>query len=177
MHLGLFPGAENTLKPRRPSGPQAEAPVVMSAPTGGNPAIVPPPPVNTTARSDGKYPADIAIDYLSTAQPLITPEWSAWKAVMRTPKLDGKWMITGYQQGKGRVFGTMTIDPGPTPEDFITRVDIDYASTGTTLSRTGKGIIYTGYSWRGRTTAPAGTAASAGSSRDPTERRDARLAS
>src|SRR5207244_10935251 len=87
MHLGLFPGAENTLKPRRPGGPQAEAPVVMSAPTGGNPAIVPPPPANTTARSDGKYPADIAIDYLSTAQPLITPEWSAWKAVMRTPKL------------------------------------------------------------------------------------------
>src|SRR3989475_9073656 len=52
MHLGLFPGAENQLRPRRPGGPQPETPVVMSAPTGGNPAIVPPPPANTTARSD-----------------------------------------------------------------------------------------------------------------------------
>ena len=31
MHLGLFPGAENTLRPRRPGGPQAEMPVAMSA--------------------------------------------------------------------------------------------------------------------------------------------------
>jgi len=173
MHLGLFPGAENTLKPRRPGGPQAEAPVVMSAPTGGNPAIVPPPPANTTARSDGKYPSDIAIDYLSTAQPLITPEWSAWKAVMRTPKLDGKWMITGYQQGKGRVFGTMTIETGPSPEDFTTKIDIEYASTGATLSRTGKGVVYTGYSWRGRATAPASASPSADPSSNPPEWREA----
>src|SRR6266704_1316471 len=61
MHLGLFPGAENTLRPRRPSGPQFEAPVVMSAPTGGNPAIVPPAASANASRSDAKYPADIAI--------------------------------------------------------------------------------------------------------------------
>jgi quinohemoprotein amine dehydrogenase len=171
MHLGLFPGAENTLKPRRPNGPQAEAPVVMSAPTGGNPAVVPAPPPAT--RADGKYPADVAVDYLSTAQPLITPEWSAWKAVMRTPKLDGKWMITGYQQGKGRVFGTMTIEAGASPEDFTTKIDIEYASTGATLSRSGKGIVYTGYSWRGRSTAPAPAPSSADPSSNPAEWREA----
>src|SRR5882724_12919231 len=37
MHLGLFPGAENQLRPRRPTGPQFETPVAFSAPTGGNP--------------------------------------------------------------------------------------------------------------------------------------------
>ena len=42
-------------------------------------------------------------------------------------------MITGYQQGKGRIFGTMTITPGPSPEDFVTKVDIEYATTGATL--------------------------------------------
>ena len=178
MHLALFPGAENQFRPRRPSGPQPEIPVVLSAPTGGMPAVAGPPPVpNSNLRNDGRDPADVAIDYLSKAQPLMTPEWAAWKSVMRPPKLEGKWMITGYQQGKGRIFGTMTIDPGPTPEDFITRVDIDYASTGTTLSRTGKGIIYTGYSWRGRSTAPAGTAASADPSSAPTEWREALLVS
>jgi quinohemoprotein amine dehydrogenase len=173
MHLGLFPGAENTLRPRRSNGPAAEVPVVMSAPTGGNPAIVAPPPAANAGRADGKYPADIAIDYLSTAQPLITPEWSAWKAVMRPPKLEGKWMITGYQQGKGRIFGTMTVEPGPSPEDFTTRIDMEYAATGTTLSRTGKGIVYTGYSWRGRSTAPAPASASGDPSGNPSEWREA----
>src|SRR6267142_3968504 len=44
MHIGLFPGAENTLRPRRPSGPMEALPVAMTAPTGGNPAVVAPPP-------------------------------------------------------------------------------------------------------------------------------------
>src|SRR5580693_5779975 len=39
MHLGLFPGAENTLRPRRPAGSAYETPVAFSAPTGGNPAV------------------------------------------------------------------------------------------------------------------------------------------
>jgi quinohemoprotein amine dehydrogenase len=174
MHLGLFPGAENTLRPRRPTGPQLEAPIVLSAPTGGNPAIgLPAPAPNSNLRADGRDPADVAIDYLSKAQPLITPDWTAWKAVMRTPKLEGKWMLTGYQQGKGRIFGTMTIEAGPSPEDFITKIDIEYAATGSTLSRTGKGIVYTGYSWRGRSTVPANTPASTDPSSSPAEWREA----
>src|SRR5436309_4997933 len=75
MHAGLFTGAENQLRPRRPIGRQAEAPVVLAAPTGGFPAVAAPPPQpNTNLRSDGRDPADAAIDYLSNAQPLITPE-------------------------------------------------------------------------------------------------------
>ncbi len=179
MHLGLFPGAENTLRPRRPTGPQFETPVAFSAPTGGNPAVAAPTPAaaNTNLRADGKDPADVAIDYLSKEQPLMTPEWAAWNAVMRSPKLEGSWMLTGYQQGKGRIFGTLTITPGPTPDDFVTKVDIEYATTGATLSRTGKGIVYTGYSWRGRSTAPAGTAAPTDPSAAPTEWREALLVS
>jgi quinohemoprotein amine dehydrogenase len=174
MHLGLFPGAENTLHPRRPSGPQLETPIVLTAPTGGNPAIGAAAPVaNSNLRADGRDPADAAIEYLAKAQPLITPDWTAWKAVMRPPKLEGKWMLTGYQQGKGRIFGTMTIEAGPSPEDFITKIDIEYAATGTTLSRTGKGIVYTGYSWRGRSTAPANTPASTDPSSNPAEWREA----
>ena len=178
MHLGLFPGSENQFRPRRPSGPQADTPVVLSQPNSGYPAVAGPPPTpNSNLRSDGKDPADVAVDYLSKEQPLMTPEWAAWKAVMRAPKLEGSWMITGYQQGKGRIFGTMTITPGPSPEDFITKVDIEYATTGATLSRTGKGIVYTGYSWRGRSTAPAGTAAPTDPSAAPNEWREALLIS
>jgi quinohemoprotein amine dehydrogenase len=91
---------------------------------------------------------------------------------MRTPKLDGKWLVTGYQQGKGRLFGTMTVEAGATPDDFTTKIDIEYAATGITLSRTGKGIVYTGYSWRGRSSAPASTPATTDPS-NPSEWREA----
>src|SRR5262252_9107896 len=61
MHLGLFPGAENQLRPRRPAGPQTEVPVVLAAPAGGFPAVSSPPPVpNSNLRADGRDPADAA---------------------------------------------------------------------------------------------------------------------
>jgi quinohemoprotein amine dehydrogenase len=172
MHIGLFPGAENTLHPRRLASEPAE-PVAMSSPTGNYPAVVPPPPLLVPFRKDGKYPAEIAVEYLAKAQPLITPEWASWKAVMRTPKLQGKWLLTGYQQGKGRVFGTVTIEAGSSPDEFITKTDIEYATSGTTLSRAGKGIVYTGYSWRGRTTGATKEAAAADPGSNPTEWREA----
>ena len=173
MHIGLFPGAENTLHPRRPSGSQPAEPVAMSSPTGNNPSVVPAPPLLVPFRRDGKYPADIAVEYLAKTQPLMTPEWASWKAVMRTPKLQGKWLLTGYQQGKGRVFGTVTIETGSSPDEFITKTDLEYATSGNTLSRAGKGIVYTGYSWRGRTTGGTKEAASADPGSSPTEWREA----
>jgi quinohemoprotein amine dehydrogenase len=175
MHLGLFPGAENTLRPRRPAGPRQEVPVSYSAPTGGNPAVVPGPPPAVPARTDGKTPADVAIEYLAKEQPLITPEWAAWKPVMKTPKLEGKWLFIGYQQGKGRVFGTVTIEPGAAPDEFATKADLEYASNRSPLKRSGKGIVYTGYSWRGRSTGTKSTSTDPGS--DPAEWREAMLVS
>src|SRR6516162_5842383 len=68
MHLGLFPGAENTLRPRRAPASQFEAPAAFSAPTGGNPAYVSGGGGggrgNANLRDDGKDPADVAIDWL-----------------------------------------------------------------------------------------------------------------
>ncbi len=177
MHIGLFPGAENTLHPRRPSGAQPTEPVAMSSPTGNNPSVVPAPPLLVPFRTDGKYPADVAVEYLAKAQPLLTPEWASWKAVMRTPKLEGKWLLTGYQQGKGRVFGTVTIEAGSSPDEFVTKTDIEYATSGTALSRTGKSIVYTGYSWRGRTSGGTKEAASADPGSNPTEWREALIVS
>jgi quinohemoprotein amine dehydrogenase len=171
MHLGLFPGSENTLRPRRSGARQPEMPVAFSSPAGGNPAVVGPTPPAVPARTDGKVPADVAVDYLAKNQPLMTPEWAQWKAVMRTPKLEGKWMLTGYQQGKGRVFGTVTIEPGPTADDFVTKTELEYATSGTTLTLAGKGIVYTGYSWRGRSTGPKTQSADPGS--NPSEMREA----
>ena len=99
----------------------------------GMPTVV--APAAASARADAKYPAEIAVDYLVKGQPLITPEWSAWKAVMHTPKLEGKWLLTGYQQGKGRVFGTVTIEPGSDPDEFVTKTELDLSPQAETLCR------------------------------------------
>jgi quinohemoprotein amine dehydrogenase len=152
MHLGLFPGAENTFRPRTLASSPDEAPVNLSSPTGSYPTVVPAMSMTPTPLVPGKYPVDVAVDYLSKAQPLMTPEWRAWKAVMRTPKLEGQWMLTGYQQGKGRVFGIVTLQPSGSPDEFITKTEIEYPQSGTKLTLSGKGIVYTGYSWRGRST-------------------------
>ncbi len=180
MHLGLFPGSENVLRPRRADGPRPETPMTFSAPTGGNPAVVSAPstpqyPTPGAAKADsGKQPADVAIDYLVKAQPLITPEWTAWKASMQAPKLAGKWQLTGYQNGRGRVFGTVTIEAGPKPDEFVTKTELEYAATGNKLTRTGKVIVYTGYSWRGRSTGTV-TEASADPGTNPKEWREAMM--
>jgi quinohemoprotein amine dehydrogenase len=175
MHLGLFPGAENTLRPRKPVELE-ELPPELTAPNGSNPYIVPNIPSPVPIRTDGKYPADVAIDYLAKAQPLITPQWTAWKAAMRTPNLTGKWMLVGYQQGKGRVFGTLTVTAGAAPDEFVTKTEIEYATSGITAALSGKAVLYTGYSWRGRSTGPS-TTQSADPGTSPTELREALLVS
>jgi quinohemoprotein amine dehydrogenase len=175
MHLGLFPGAENTLRPRKPVE-LAELPPELTAPNGSNPYIVPNIPSPVPIRTDGKYPADVAIDYLAKAQPLITPQWTAWKAAMRTPNLTGKWMLVGYQQGKGRVFGTLTVTAGAAPDEFVTKTEIEYATSGISAALSGKSVLYTGYSWRGRSTGPS-TTQSADPGTSPTELREALLVS
>jgi quinohemoprotein amine dehydrogenase len=148
LHMGLFPGSETAVF-RPHGGTPLDQPVTeVQNGTFRATLLYPPAPV----KQGSKYPIDIALDYLAKNQPLITPEWTAWKAVMRTPKLAGVWAVNAYEKGKGRVYGTMTIEPGSAPDLFTTKVEMRYASSGLTASRTGRGIVYTGYSWRGRST-------------------------
>jgi quinohemoprotein amine dehydrogenase len=101
---------------------------------------------------DNRHPVEKALEYLTTAYPLFTPEWAAWSATMRPPKLEGTWTISGRETGKGAVYGRMTIAPGASPEEFITEIALTYARTGQTVMRKGRSIVYTGYQWRGRST-------------------------
>lgn len=148
LHMGLFPGSETAVF--RPHGGTPIDQPVTEIQNGAFRAtlLYPPAPV----AEGGKYPIDIALAYLGKNQPLITPEWTAWKAVMRVPKLAGVWAVNAYEKGKGRVYGTMTIEPGAAPDLFTTKIEMRYATSGLTVSRTGRGIVYTGYSWRGRST-------------------------
>lgn len=129
MHAGYFPVVEFQGFRRFPPPPDA-----------------PPPPPGTDTRN----PADRAVDYLAKNFPLQTPEWNAWKANWRAPKITGKWLLTGTQVGRGRVFGVMEISQGASEDEFTTRSQLLYVKDKTTITRTGRSIIYSGYSWRGR---------------------------
>ncbi len=101
---------------------------------------------------DTRPPSDQAVDYLAKNYPLDTPEWAAWRARMRAPKLSGRWLITGYKAGRGKVMGEMVIEPGASEDEFTTNVKLTYLRDGSTATRSGKSVVYTGYSWRGRST-------------------------
>jgi quinohemoprotein amine dehydrogenase len=101
---------------------------------------------------DNRHPMEKAIAHLTTAFPLATPEWSAWAATMRPPRLDGKWALTGQELGKGPVVGTVTITPQGSSDtgDFTTETTFTYARSGKTVTRRGRAIVYTGFQWRGK---------------------------
>ncbi|HWF84000.1 MAG TPA: quinohemoprotein amine dehydrogenase subunit alpha, partial [Vicinamibacterales bacterium] len=107
---------------------------------------------------DNRHPMDVAIAHLSSAFPLATPEWSAWSATMRPPQLKGTWALSGYQAGKGPVFGTVTIAPQGAADsaEFTTQASYTIPRTGEHVTRTGRALVYTGYQWRGRSS-EAGT--------------------
>lgn len=112
------------------------------------------------------HPMDVAINHLARVFPLRTPEWSAWSATMRPPHLEGTWMLSGTEPGRGAFFGHLTITRGASDGEFVTQANYRYADGGAAISRTGKSIVYTGYQWRGRSTAPAGGAKDSASLRE-----------
>jgi quinohemoprotein amine dehydrogenase len=100
---------------------------------------------------DAKPPVEEALEFLSKTASLHTPEWAAWQARMRAPKLAGRWLVSAYIRGHGLFVGDMEMDPiSGTEDEFTTRVKLTSVKDGTTLTRTGRGLVYAGYAWRGR---------------------------
>jgi quinohemoprotein amine dehydrogenase len=106
---------------------------------------------SVTLEAGGHHPMDEAIDHLAEAFPLETPEWSAWSATMRSPRLAGEWTLAGYEVGKGPFYGSVTISADPAdPDAFTTRASYVYGESGQRVQRSGRALVYTGYQWRGR---------------------------
>ena len=104
---------------------------------------------------DTRHPMDRALAHLAKAFPLQTAEWTAWSAGMQSPHLAGRWAISGYQPGKGPIYGTMTVTADPKlPDTFVTETRYTIGRTGETLRRSGRALVYTGFQWRGRGAAP-----------------------
>ncbi len=104
-----------------------------------------------------QYPVDKAVDHLSTAFPLVTPEWTAWSANLRPARLAGSWALSGSERGKGPIYGTVELTAvADASDEYETRISYVYARTGESVSRTGRALVYTGFQWRGRSETPAG---------------------
>jgi quinohemoprotein amine dehydrogenase len=108
---------------------------------------------------DPRHPMDKVVQHLQGAFPLTTPEWGAWSATMRPPKIEGEWTLSGHEPGRGPIFGRMTIAAGANPDEFVTRITYVYARGNGSVTRTGKVQVYTGFQWRGRSTVEGDEAA------------------
>ncbi len=96
-------------------------------------------------------PVDEALAYLSKTAPLDTPEWAAWRARMRAPKLAGRWLISAHIPGRGMYYGEMEMVPvAGTEDEFTTRATLRPVKGGAAISRSGRGLVYAVYAWRGR---------------------------
>jgi quinohemoprotein amine dehydrogenase len=101
-----------------------------------------------------------AIAFLSKSAPLHTPEWDAWGARQHTLKLTGRWLVTASLEGHGLYYGEMEVNPASDSDEFNTRVTLHSVRDGSTITRSGIGMVFGGYAWRGRSkgTDPASSA-------------------
>lgn len=134
MHRGYYPlvdfqGFRNLAPPPTEPGPDGKPP-------------------------DRRHPVEKALEHLKAAYPLRTPEWSAWVANRRAPRLAGRWALAAYDPGRGPLYGGVTIQAKPGAEDeFTTEARYASAQGGAPILRRGQAIVYTGFQWRGRSTA------------------------
>ncbi len=102
-------------------------------------------------RGDTRQPYEKAQEHFASEFPLLSPEWAAWSAAMRSPRLAGRWSLAGYQRGKGPIYGELVIADRPdSPDGFTTDGKFVYTRTGETFTRKSRAIVYTGFQWRGR---------------------------
>jgi quinohemoprotein amine dehydrogenase len=102
------------------------------------------------AAQPGPEPGEAALEFLAKAAPLHTPEWAAWQSRIRAPRIAGKWLVSASVLGHGKYVGEMTIEPGPAEDEFKTSVHLTSLTDDSTIARSGTGLVYAGYSWRGR---------------------------
>ncbi|CAH0498176.1 quinohemoprotein amine dehydrogenase subunit alpha [Novosphingobium sp. CECT 9465] len=94
-------------------------------------------------------PVEVALEYMNKTAPLTTPEWTRWTARQQSARLGGKWLVNAMLPGKGLYVGEMIVTPTSNDDDYTTAITLKSLKDGSVLTRKGKGLVYTGYSWRG----------------------------
>lgn len=105
----------------------------------------------TDTGANAQHPMDVAIAHLARTFPLRTNDWSSWSTTMRPPRVDGTWLLSGTESGRGAFTGRLTITKSATADDeFTSHATYRYVNDGKTVTRDGKSVVYTGFQWRGR---------------------------
>ena len=95
---------------------------------------------------------DRVLAKLSEEQPLFSPAWEKWTKNRREVPLAGLWTVTGHETGRGDLSGTIELKRTDADE-YEAVWNLAFAD-GTVVQRQGKGLLYAGYSWRGRSSDP-----------------------
>ena len=92
--------------------------------------------------------ADADVALMRKAAPLWTSEWQAWAT---HPPVDvaGRWLVTASRPGHGKYWGELEVERTPLG-DLVTRTTLTSLADGSVMTRTGRGVIYAGSAWRGR---------------------------
>lgn len=101
---------------------------------------------------------DEALAFLANAAPLHTPEWDAWHARAREANFAGRWLVTASLAGHGAFCGDLEIELGPDGE-YTTSARLVSVNDDLRFIRNGRGVVYSGYAWRGRSKGPGTPAA------------------
>ena len=103
-----------------------------------------PEPLNSP---DWPASAEKALNYLAQQFPLHTPEWEREKD--QPPLSQGRWVVWGHEPGRGDYVATMSITPGKDGA-YQSLTSMEFAG-GEREERSGEGMCYGGYAWRGST--------------------------
>jgi quinohemoprotein amine dehydrogenase len=90
-----------------------------------------------------------AVAFVAKMAPLESPDWTAWSARTANKTLAGRWLVTASVQGRIRYFGEMQLESSGVDGEFNTRATLQSITGGSTAIRTGRGMLYGGYAWRG----------------------------
>jgi len=145
MHSAFFPQAEAAFRSGAFGGGGGGAGGGANAGRGGRGGGA-----AAAAAAPGAISLDETLNFLGSAYQLHSPEWSAWRARMRAPRIAGRWLVSAYLPGRGKYFGEMVLEPGAAEDEFSTRVKLQSVKGGPVIAHTGTGLVYAGYSWRGR---------------------------
>ncbi|MGH9336994.1 MAG: hypothetical protein ACRD21_24900, partial [Vicinamibacteria bacterium] len=136
MHLGYFPIIEyQTFRGSPPGEPGPDdAPRTEAQSSKASP-------------QDERWRVDRVLDYLAENYGFETPEWKEFRAKKGMVDLSGKWLFSAHQPTKGLISGTVVF--AKAADGYTTNADFRLAD-GKTETRTGRGVLYSDLTWRGR---------------------------
>ena len=99
--------------------------------------------------ADERWAVDRVLDQLKAMYPFETDAFRAYRAKGPGPGIAGRWFLGGRHPGSGPIAGIVEFIPGDADGDYDYRGDVVHAD-GTRERRSGSGVLYGGFSFRGR---------------------------